>query len=656
MRAKFSAGAVSGDQGRTRQSADPDAAAQPRLALAGIPSRRWPAPDVGSPIAGSARDVRPDRTVYRWRVRLHSVAIRNYRGIRSLDWVVPPGLVCLIGPGNTTKSTLLAALDLIFSPRPSVSLCDADFYRCVVEEPLSIEVVVVDLPPVLENFETYGPFVCGVGADGAVVPDPADGTTRGLLMRFSCDASLEPVWEVAKPDGAAEPRRLTVGTRRMLPFFRVDDRSDQHLRWARGSHLERLADDTGGTRTALVDAHRLARRAIFDADLEDLRSTAREVAVGVTGMGGDAIADPGVGLDPAALASGASLVLHNGPIPFTSYGLGMRRLASLSVQRLERSGASVVAMDEIEHGLEPHRLIRLLHILRKEAQNGAQVLITTHSPVTVESLDAQMLAVVRSNDGETTVKGVPPILDGLTGEPQGMIRSGPSAMLARRVLVVEGSTEEGMLRSLSQAWDSGESNLAMSGVVVRSGENDKQALQRAECLARLGYEAAALIDNDTMLDPEVSSARAEGAVVFRWPKGRCLETQLAYDTPGGLLLELLELASDVGYSDPEMGKLAVLAAVSARVPGNPSLSWNDPSEWPIDLDAARTAIGETANAKKWFKGNPAGEALGRWLVKHLDDFRLEAHPPSHHLVQTLTAVKVYLYEGRAPGTGSDAGD
>lgn len=584
------------------------------------------------------------------------MAIRNYRGIRSLDWLVPSGLVCLIGPGNTTKSTLLAALDLVFSPRPSVSLSDADFYLCAVDEPLSIEVIVVDLPSVLENFETYGPYVCGVGADGRVVADPADGTTRGLLLRFSCDASLEAVWEVSKPDGAAEPRRLTVGTRRCLPFFRVDDRSDQHLRWARGSHLERLADDGGGTRSALVDAHRRARKAVFEADLEDLRSTARDVALGVTGIGGDPIPQPGVGLDPAALASSASLVLHNGTMPFTSYGLGMRRLASLSVQRLQRSGASVVAMDEIEHGLEPHRLIRLLQVLRKEVKQGAQVLITTHSPVTVESLDAHMLAVVRSEDGQTTVRSVPALLDGLTGEPQGMIRSGPSAMLAKRVLVVEGATEEGMLRSLSQAWDLPESNLAMNGVVVRSGGSDKQALQRAECLARLGYEAAALLDNDTILDPEVSSTEAAGSCVFRWDKGRCLEAQLAHDTPDGLLLDFLALAADLGYGDPEIGQPAVLAAVAARLPGNPSLSWSDPLEWPMAVDAVRMAIGEAAAAKKWFKGNPGGEALGTWLVDHFDEFRSENDPDRLHLTRTLMAVKAYMYGGVAPIPASDAGD
>jgi len=584
------------------------------------------------------------------------MAIRNYRGIRSLDWLVPPGLVCLIGPGNTTKSTLLAALDLVFSPRPNVSLSDADFYLCAVDEPLSIEVIVVDLPAVLENFETYGPFVCGVGADGTVVSDPADGTTRGLLLKFSCDASLEAVWEVSKPDGESEPRRLTVGTRRMLPFFRVDDRSDQHLRWARGSHLERLADDGGSTRTALVDAHRRARKAVFDADLEGLRSTARDVALGVTGIGGDAIQEPGVGLDPAALASGASLVLHSGMLPFTSYGLGMRRLASLSVQRLHRTGASVVAMDEIEHGLEPHRLIRLLHILREEVGQGAQVLITTHSPVTVESLDADMLAVVRSDSGETTVRSVPSLLDGLAGEPQGMIRSGPSAMLARRVLVVEGATEEGMLRSLSLAWDSADSNLAMSGVAIRSGGSDKQALQRAECLARLGYQAAALLDNDTMLDLEVASAERGGAHVFRWDTGQCLETQLAHDTPDGLLIGLLELAANLGYADQEVGRPAVLDAVAARLAGTPSLSWSDPIDWPIDLDSARTAIGVAATAKKWFKGNPAGEALGRWLVEHLDEFLQDHGPDRLHLTRTLSAIEAYLYDGITPIANSDAGN
>lgn len=550
--------------------------------------------------------------------------------------------MCLVGPGNSTKSTILGALEVLFSPRTTVSIGDTDFYDCDIHAELSIEAVVVDLPPELENFETYGPFICGVQDDGTVVPDPDDASSRGITLRFRSDESLEPVWEVVKPGGTLEPRRLSVGTRRALPFFRVDDRSDQHLRWSRGSHLDRMTGGAADARSALVDAHRQARQAVFDADLGVLTATSRQVAQGVTEIGGDAVPDPRVGLDPSVLSTGASLVLHNGPLPFTSYGLGMRRLASLAVQRLESRSASVVAMDEIEHGLEPHRLVRLLHVLRGEAAQGTQVLITTHSPVVVEAVDAVMLAVVRSAGGETSVRSVPPELTGLSGEPQGTIRSGPSAILARRVLVVEGATEEGLLRALTAAWDTPEVNLAMGGVVVRNGQDGRRALQRAECLARLGFEAAALIDHDNVLDDLVAATEMAGARVFRWQAGRCLETQLAHDVPEGLVASLLELAATVKYDDPAVGPSAVRDAVRARLSPGTTVSFEAGFPWGLEAAVARTAIGDAAVQSKWFKSNTAGAALGVWLHAHLDDFGSD--PGRSGLARTLAKVRSYLSE------------
>ena len=64
------------------------------------------------------------------------IDIRNYRGIRELTWHPGAGLTCLIGPGNSTKTTILDALALTLSPRFSVSLSDSDFFDCQVDERL----------------------------------------------------------------------------------------------------------------------------------------------------------------------------------------------------------------------------------------------------------------------------------------------------------------------------------------------------------------------------------------------------------------------------------------------------------------------------------------------------------------------------------------
>ncbi|MCR1572651.1 MULTISPECIES: AAA family ATPase [Stenotrophomonas] len=53
--------------------------------------------------------------------RIRHIAIRNFRSIHSLDWSPSAGVNCLVGPGDSGKSTILDAIDLCLGVRRSVS-------------------------------------------------------------------------------------------------------------------------------------------------------------------------------------------------------------------------------------------------------------------------------------------------------------------------------------------------------------------------------------------------------------------------------------------------------------------------------------------------------------------------------------------------------
>ena len=71
---------------------------------------------------------------------IKSVKITHFRGIRQLDWQVAGKFVCLIGPGDSTKTTILEAVELALTPRRNVSFDDADFYNANTESPIVIEI------------------------------------------------------------------------------------------------------------------------------------------------------------------------------------------------------------------------------------------------------------------------------------------------------------------------------------------------------------------------------------------------------------------------------------------------------------------------------------------------------------------------------------
>jgi hypothetical protein len=174
------------------------------------------------------------------------------------------------------------------------------------------------------------------------------------------------------------------------------------------------------------------------------------VAIAAQAIGGTAFTMLRPGLDPTSSSSANALLLHDGDVPLTGHGLGSRRLISLAIQEKAFSGGEILLIDEVEHGLEPHRLHHLLrHLEKRTVEGSGHVLMTTHSPMAVEALQASDISVVRSQAGITMVRQVPGELD----EVQGALRAGPSAVLASRVVVCEGKTEMGVVRRWLLHWD-----------------------------------------------------------------------------------------------------------------------------------------------------------------------------------------------------------
>ncbi len=74
-------------------------------------------------------------------MRIRDLSVRNFRGIRELDWPMPDrNALCLIGRGRLLlKSTILEALRRVFYPQWNLTFDDADFHLCNPGNPIIIE-------------------------------------------------------------------------------------------------------------------------------------------------------------------------------------------------------------------------------------------------------------------------------------------------------------------------------------------------------------------------------------------------------------------------------------------------------------------------------------------------------------------------------------
>ena len=482
--------------------------------------------------------------------RIRAVEIMHFRGLRKLKWRPSPGINCLIGHGDSGKSTILDAIDLCLGARRNIQFTDADFHMLDVETPITITVTLGELDDVLKNLDVYGMYLRGFDAEtGAIEDEPEKNAETVLSLRLTVASDLEPSWTLVSDRANAQglSRNLSWSDRVRLAPTRIGALADYHLGWRRGSVLNRVSEERADASAALAKAARDARIAFGDAAQEQLGGALTIVAATAKELGIPIGENIKAMLDAHSVSfSGGTISLHDEDgIPLRGLGIGSTRLLIAGLQRQAAARSTVILIDELEHGLEPHRIIRLLGSLgAKENTPPLQVFMTTHSPVALRELSGTQLFVARRMVDHHEVVQV-----GTADDVQSTIRLYPDAFLAPSVIVCEGASEVGFIRGLDQyRTANGHDAITALGVALvdcGGGDSDRP-FKRAEAFHSLGYRVAVVRDDDKKPAAEVEAGFvAKGGKVMTWREGRTLEDELFSSLSDngvkGLLIRAMEL-------------------------------------------------------------------------------------------------------------------
>ncbi|MBC55306.1 MAG: ATP-dependent endonuclease [Confluentimicrobium sp.] len=491
---------------------------------------------------------------------IRKVEISHFRSIKSLEWYPTPGINCLIGSGDSGKSTVLDAIDLCLGARRSIPITDADFHMIDVETPISVTLTLGDLSDSLRNYEAYGDYLRGYeDLLGTIEDEPGNGLETVLSLNLEIAGDLEPRWRLRsdRADAKGSERNLNWKDRLNLAPTRLGATSDHNLAWRRGSVLGRLSEETPDASLALSQAAREARKAFgndADAQLGDALASVKKAAdeLGIPiGAKAQALLDT-----HSVSMTGGSIALHdeNG-VPLRGLGLGSTRLLIAGLQREVAAVSSILLVDEVENGLEPHRIIRLLGSLgAKEQVPPQQVFATTHSPIVLRELAARQLRVLRKSEDRHVVRLV-------ADTAQGTLRSAPEAFLAPSVLVCEGASEIGFVRGFEQhCAANGRPSIFACGVALvdGGGGHPDRLYQKATEFVKLGYRAGVFRDADLVPNAQIEAAFHQAAgVTFTWHAGQSLEAAIIGNIGDATLLVLLD------YAIAEHGQEMVAAHVQS---------------------------------------------------------------------------------------------
>ena len=477
-------------------------------------------------------------------MKLTNIEIKNFRGIKhaSVFFPLESRIICLIGAGDSGKSTLLTAIEWVLWPSWSLIATDTDFYNSDTTTPIEITVSITELPKLLMKEDKFGLFlrdfvkVCLGGDD-----EPTESGTTILTIQLTIDDTLEPKWNVIT--SRTDPKPITQKDRRLLSFGVVGFDHEKDFQWGRGSVLQKYADSREALHSAFTQA---MRAAVENTSLEaldqmapTLKNVGKKYGVGFNGE-----------IHNRLLMQNGSysttVGVFDDKVPFAQRGLGSKRLLSIGMNVNACDDGTLVLVDEVETGLEPYRISALINQFRSQFKDHGQLIMTTHSRSVVCECGVDELCVVNNEAGELKIHQLGKV-EGIKGEVQGIIRGEPDAFLCKRIIICEGKTEIGILRSLDEKlFIKTGTRFAHYGVGIALGGGGNKFFSLARLLKTCGYDCCILMDSDIESEEaEKEEVEKLGIKVFSWEKGNAIEEQLFQDASIQCAEQLLAYAVEI---------------------------------------------------------------------------------------------------------------
>ena len=284
----------------------------------------------------------------------------------------------------------------------------------------------------------------------------------------------------------------------------------------------------------------------------------------------------------------SNITLHDGQNrPLGMYGKGSKRLLSIAIQLALAKAGGIVLIDEIEQGLEPDRIVRVIRDMKGRVDG--QIIVTTHSSYVLVEADYSQVYLFHQGAG---------CLVAFTEEEQPTLRTQPHAFFATRIICCEGKTEEGILRSFDTQLRS-EGGFTVKGIAICNGGGGDKFYKQAISLRKLGYDVTVFADADVEKLKHIQTiAQEQGVRLILCEEGLSIEEQLSQDLSWKDICRLVELAINLNSN------LNILKSLDLK-------SINELKELDeIRQTEFRLNIGQQAKQQNWFKDISKGEALG----------------------------------------------
>lgn len=550
---------------------------------------------------------------------IRQLRIERFRGIENLKWNPTPGLNIILGGGDVGKTTILEAIALLLSPTNNITISEADYLNR--ETALGFKIsAVVSLPSASEVSQqqkfswpwewTGSEAVVPMSLDSDDdLPAPKDPV---YCLHVRGTSELELVWEILQPNDQADP--LSTAVRKNVGVVRLsgDDRNDRDLRLVFGSALDRLLDDQGLRARIAKQVAEIDLDASLSLDAKTALSSLEDaLAKNALPSGLELGLTSSQGISIGALIGLLAEKKKDLRLPLSSWGAGTRRMATLEIAAATQSKSRISIIDEVERGLEPYRVRKLISSLQSQQ---TQTFVTTHSPIAIKSASKACLWYLDA------VGAIGELSHAKIEEQQ---RRDPETFLSRLAVIAEGPTEVGFALHLLRKAVKGD--LLDHGIRVCDGQGTPATLGLLEAMGTGGLKIAAFADGGEAEPGRWKVVKARmGDYLFQWSRGSTEENVFAM-VSDDKLVELIKNSD--GVPDPERRKTLAerlsihdssIEAIVAKTENAATLRALMIAAATGSRDGAPTPdIGKTwkKHGQKWFKSCEGGDELAEKVMQ-----------------------------------------
>lgn len=549
--------------------------------------------------------------------KIHSLSIKNFRGIKEFSHTFDnSNFICLIGRGDSGKSTILEAISYVLYPNWNLNFYDSDFYSCDIENNIEIEVSLVELPDALMTEDKFGIYKRSINPiTNKIIDDINDESEIDVLsIRLVVDKYLEPKWHVVNGRDIEIP--ISHYDRAKLNVYMISDYIDRHFSWNKGNPLYSLlkkGDVIEGNedKNVIIDAIRNVKLQIdenckfeqFETTIKKIKSNALVLGIDISKI------NTSIDFKEIAIKDGkVSLHDEDEKTPFRLKGKGTKRLISLAIQMALAEENGIILIDEIEQGLEPDRVQHLVNILKREFRG--QIFITTHSRNVITELSYNDLFLLKKGACDLIV---------MSNNIQGCLRNNPEVFFYEKVIVCEGATEVGICRALNSFRIKNNKNCAtFLGVGFVDGHGST-IVEYCKELIRVGYVVCLFCDSDVKDKKGINSRKTElrklGVQVIDWTDGESFELAISLNLPADLIVEVLKLTAKQikEYIEPEKNESIIKRDICKLIKDKNNDFFPSQINESTLTKELREIIGKIANDNGWFKSISKAEELGELI-------------------------------------------